>query len=41
MHHAGSHRFLCMGLFSIFLLSGPESLGPDLIHHGIVIPGRE
>jgi len=25
-----AHRLLCMGLFSIFLLSGHASLGPDL-----------
>src|SRR6266480_4858301 len=30
-HRAGSHRLLCMGLFSIFLLSGHGSLRPDLI----------
>jgi hypothetical protein len=29
--HAGSRRLLCMGLFSIFLLSGHGSRGPSLI----------
>jgi hypothetical protein len=33
--HAGGRRLLCMGLFSIFLLSGHGSLRSDLISSSV------